>query len=158
MHDTARPFAVTSGSKTVVVTGTKFDVEFDLHRGTLEVAVVDGHVNVGEDETSGVTSLNANDVFAFPEKGPPTRLTLAANLVSAWQSRHLYFEGTTVGDVLFSVNRFALKRLQLANPSLADLPLSGMFIAGDIDAVLFSLSAIHGIEATDGGDVLILRK
>lgn len=157
-HDTARPFAVTSGSKTVVVTGTKFDVEFDLHRGTLEVAVVDGHVNVDGDETTGSTALEANDVFAFPPKGPPTRLTLAANLVSAWQSRRLYFEDTTIGDVLFSVNRFAPKRLQLADPKLADLPLSGMFVAGDIDAVLFSLNVIHGIEATDGGDILILHK
>lgn len=159
-HDTVRPFAVISGTRTIVVTGTKFDVEYDSHRRALQVAVIDGHVNVGDDSSKvdGVTALHANDVFEFSGQGPPTRLPLAANLVSAWQIRQLYFEGTTVGDVLFSVNRFALKRLQLTDPSLADLPLSGMFVAGDTDAVLFSLNALYGIEATDGGDVLILHK
>jgi transmembrane sensor len=158
-HNTKRPFVVVAGLRKVVVTGTKFDVEVNSPRSALQVAVVEGHVNVGDNHAKAddVTTLHANDVFLFPEKGPPARLALAANRVSAWQTRRLYFEGTTIGDVLFSVNRFTAKPLQLADPQLAELPLSGAFTAGDTDAVLFSLQSLYGIQATDNGDVLMLH-
>lgn len=153
------PFVVAAGPRSVVVTGTKFDVKLDSYRSGLQVAVVEGHVNVGdqEAEAKGVTALQANDVFRFSDNAPPQRLALAANLVSAWQTRRLYFEGTTVGDVLFSVNRFARKPLQLGDPQLAELPLSGSFSAGDTDAVLFSLQSLYGIQVKDNGDALILN-
>jgi len=155
----AKPFVVTAGARSVVVTGTKFDVKLDSYRSGLQVAVVEGHVNVGDGqpEAADVTALRANDVFLFPDNGPPERLTLAANLVSAWQSRRLHFEGTMIGDVLNSVNRFAIKPLQVGDPQLAELPLSGAFNAGDTDAVLFSLQSLYGIEATDTGSALILN-
>ena len=86
------------------------------------------------------------------------RVALAANLVSAWQKRKLYFESTTVGDVLLSVNRYTTKRLELADPKLADLPLSGSFKAGDTDAILFSLETLYGIHATDNGAAFMLSK
>ncbi len=156
-HDDT-PFVVVAGPRAVVVTGTKFDVKLDSYRSGLQVAVVEGHVNVGSDAANAIdpTALRANDVFRFLDNAPPERLTVAANLVSAWQMRRLHFEGTTVGDVLFSVNRFAAKPLRLENPELADLPLSGAFMAGDIDAVLFSLQSLYGIEATETGDALII--
>lgn len=157
VHPDSKPFVVVAGARRVVVTGTKFDVKLDDYRSGLQVAVVEGHVNVGNGaETNNVTPLKANDVFLFPDNGAPERLQVAANLISAWQTRRLHFEGTTVGDVLFSVNRFAPKPLRLANPQLAELPMSGSFPAGDTDAVLFSLQSLYGIEATDRGDVLIL--
>jgi len=154
-----KPFVVTAGARSVVVTGTKFDVKLDSYRSGLQVAVVEGHVNVGDGhpEAAEFTALRANDVFLFPDNGPPERMTLAANLVSAWQSRRLHFEGTMVGDVLNSVNRFAVKPLQVGDPELAELPLSGAFNAGDTDAVLFSLQSLYGIEATDNGSALILN-
>jgi len=157
-HDT-KPFVVTAGARSVVVTGTKFDVKLDSYRSGLQVAVVEGHVNVGDGqpEAADATALRANDVFLFPDNGPPERMTLAANLVSAWQSRRLHFESTMIGDVLNSVNRFAIKPLQVGDPQLAELPLSGAFNAGDTDAVLFSLQSLYGIEATDTGSALILN-
>ena len=122
------------------------------------IAVGGVDVGDGQPEAADVTALRANDVFLFPDNGPPERLTLAANLVSAWQSRRLHFEGTMIGDVLNAVNRFAIKPLQVGDPQLAELPLSGAFNAGDIDAVLFSLQSLYGIEATDNGSVLILNR
>lgn len=156
-HDDT-PFVVVAGLRSVVVTGTKFDVKLDSYRSGLQVAVVEGHVNVGDHETDAkdAAKLQANDVFRFLDNAPPERLAVAANLVSAWQTRRLYFEGTTVGDVLFSVNRFARKPLRLGDPQLAELPLSGSFSAGDTDAVLFSLHSLYRIEAKDSGDALIL--
>lgn len=154
-----KPFAVTAGGRTVIVTGTKFDVKLDSYRSGLQVAVVEGHVNVGDSQAQAerITALSADDVFLFPNSGPPERLAMAANLVSAWQTRRLHFEGTKVGDVLDSVNRFAAKPLQLSDPKLAELPLSGAFNAGDTDAILFSLKSLYGIEATDSGKTLILH-
>ncbi len=161
-HNIKQPFVVVAGARTIVVTGTQFDVTYDSHSSSTQVAVVAGHVKVGASangaDAADALALRADDVFLFPEKGPPARLALAANLVSAWQKRRLYFEGTTVGDVLISVNRFASKRLELADPKLAELPLSGAFMAGDTDAVLFSLHTLYGIQATESGDVFVLNK
>ncbi len=42
------PFVVTAGARTVIVTGTKFDVKLDSYRSGLQVAVVEGRVNVGD--------------------------------------------------------------------------------------------------------------
>lgn len=161
-HNTKRPFVVVAGSRTIVVTGTQFDVKYDSNKSATQVAVVAGHVNVGDSSHSAdaneFLALEANDVYNFPQGGPPMRLALAANLVSAWQKRKLYFEGTTVGDVLVSVNRYTPKRLELADPKLADLPLSGAFTAGDTDAILFSLETLYGIHAVDSGPVFMLSK
>ena len=155
-----KPFVVAAGSREVVVTGTKFDVNMDSYRTGIQVAVVEGHVNVGDQhpKAQAVTSLRADDVFLFPDNGPPERLAVAANLVATWQSRRLHFEGTKVGDVLLSVNRFAPKPLQLKDPRLAELPLSGTFNAADTDAVLFSLKSLYGIEAVDAGGTVLLQK
>ena len=161
-HNTKRPFVVVAGAQTIVVTGTQFDVKYDSHISATQVAVVAGHVNVRDSSHSAddneVLALEAKDVYAFPQGGPPMRLALAANLVSAWQKRRLYFEGTTIADVLVSVNRFAPKRLELADPQLASLPLSGAFTAGDTDAILFSLETLYGIRAVDNGSVFMLNK
>lgn len=161
-HNTKRPFVVVAGAQTIVVTGTQFDVRYDAQKSATQVAVVAGHVNVGDSnhsaDANAFLALEANDVFNFPQGGPPMRVALAANLVSAWQKRKLYFESTTVGDVLLSVNRYTTKRLELADPKLADLPLSGSFKAGDTDAILFSLETLYGIHATDNGAAFMLSK
>ena len=161
-HNAKRPFVVVAGARTIVVTGTQFDVEYDAHKSATQVAVVAGHVNVGDSSHSAdaneFLALEANDVFNFPQGGPPMRVAMAANLVSAWQHRKLYFEGTTIGDVLVSANRYTRKRLELTDPKLADLPLSGSFKAGDTDAILFSLETLYGIHAVDSGSVFMLSK
>jgi transmembrane sensor len=157
---TGRPFVVTAGGHSVTVTGTKFNVSFVPVGSSFEVAVAEGHVNVqgnkSSTDTSVEDSLSAGDVISLAEDRPTVRKKIATTAVASWRTGRLRFEHTSLRDVLTEVNRYSQKRLVLSDARLANLPLSGSFKAGDIDAVLFSLQQIYKINAKEAGDVWIL--
>jgi len=157
---TGRPFVVSAGGHSVTVTGTKFNVSFVPVGSSIEVAVAEGHVNVQGNKSTADTSvedsLSAGDVIFLAEDRPAMRKKIATTFVASWRSGRLRFEHTSLRDVLTEINRYSPKRLVLSDTRLANLPLSGSFKAGDIDAVLFSLQQIYDISAKDAGDVWIL--
>ncbi len=160
-HNTGWPFVVTAGGRTVVVTGTKFDIDYGATDKAVEVAVVEGHVQVASAAVPTTTALPTNaliagDVILFPEGKPGVPQKISADQVAAWRSRRLYFDQSSLSEVLTEVNRFTSKQLVLGDATLAGLKLSGYFRAGDIDAVIFSLTELYKIQVNDAGKTWVL--
>ncbi len=124
-HDASKPFVVAAGPRKIAVTGTKFNV--NSHEAAVSVAVVEGHVNVGvkADAHIPADALSAGDVILFPEGKPSVRQRLAPTQAAAWRSRQLFFDQSTLHEVLVEVNRYSQKRLVINDAGLTDLPLSG---------------------------------
>lgn len=153
------PFVVNAGSREVMVTGTKFNVDYNPTENALEVAVAEGSVNVTlsqGDNAGSVVRVQSGEVMFFPVSGPPIRRNLTPAQASAWRSQVLYFDEARLGDVLSEVNRYARKPLALRSDDITHLRLTGQFRTGDTRELLFVLKELFGIQAQDTNDRLEL--
>lgn len=159
-HIPGRPFIVVTGNKRVRVTGTQFNVDYYSANHSMEVAVVEGQINIISNkrtrEGNDVTPVGTNEVFLFPASGTAVRQPLSAEHASAWRMRKLYFDDATLTDVLAGVNRYLQKPLVASSPEIERLTLSGMFRAGDIKAVLLSLNDLYGLKGREVHDKWLL--
>lgn len=151
-RDADRPFVVKAGTHEVMVTGTKFNVDYNSTEDGLEVAVAEGAVNVTVPNSgagAAVERVKAGEVIFFPTAGPPVRRNLTPAQASAWRSRMLYFDETRLSDVVVEMNRYAAKPLSIVDDDISRLRLTGQFEVGDTRALLFVLHEIFGIEARE---------
>jgi transmembrane sensor len=161
--DDRRPFVITAGARKVTVTGTSFNVNYLAALDEMEVAVVEGAVNVAFPSLSGggdeTETMRAGDVILFPSTGRPLiRRNLTAQQVSAWRSRKLYFDAANLGQVLSEVNRYSTKPLISETRDIDRLMLSGQFQAGDVESLLISLQQLYGIEAREANGQWVLAR
>jgi transmembrane sensor len=161
-HDAKRPFYVTVGPRTVVVTGTQFNVKTAPDGSAVQIAVLEGNVEVNDDtgpQQTGPTqiALAAGDFVRFPGGQPAILGTIPANSIATWRTRRLHFDQATLSEVLMEVNLYSEKKLTLGDPRLGHVSISGYFKAGDTKSFLFSLQELYRISADDQGDELVLN-
>lgn len=160
-HDKDRPFVITAGQRSVTVTGTRFNVNNYAAQDELEVAVVDGRVNVSyraENGAAEILRMAAGDVILFPAAGGLVRRNLTPEQAAAWRSRKLYFDAAHLDQVIAEVNRYSAKPLVPENRDIEKLMITGQFPAGDVALVLTSLRQIYGIEARETATEWVLAR
>lgn len=160
-HNPGRPFVVVAGKKRVVVTGTQFNVDYFPQDSAMEVAVVEGLVNVmfpAANASNETMPIRQNEVVRFPANGSAVRCAISAAHASAWRDKKLYFDDTPLSEVLASVNRYSPKPLMVGDPETGKLTVTGMFRAGDLNAVLVSLNALYGLKGEELSDRWLLSQ
>ena len=137
-HDRERPFVVTAGGASVTVLGTVFDVQ--LGQARTRVTVHQGSVRVAQADNRRSVTLAPGQRGEVQEGqlGLPSRVNLADSL--AWREGMLIFEGETLGDVLADLARYDATPLQLQDPELARVPVSGVFRQGALPEFLQALA------------------
>lgn len=140
-----RPFFVVAGNVAVRAVGTAFNVR--LAGDEVEVLVTEGRVRV-ENQAAGAAAP-----AGAPELGVGQRLVLSAqtgaapvqpeNLapeavqqVLAWQGSWLRFVDTPLASVVDQFNRHNRLQIELADASLASMPVDGNFRAENVEAFL----------------------
>jgi transmembrane sensor len=160
-HNPDRPFIVVAGKKRVVVAGTKFNVDYFPKESDMEVAVVEGLVNVTfptPNAGNATMPIKQNEVVQFPANGSIVRRPMTAARASAWREGKLYFDDAQLSEVLTSLNRYSKKPLTISNPEMGKLTVTGMFRAGDLDAVLLSLNDLYGLKGQELADRWLLTQ
>ncbi len=160
-HNPDRPFIVVAGKKRVVVAGTKFNVDYFPKESDMEVAVVEGLVNVTfptPNAGSRTMPIKQDEVVQFPANGSTIRRPMSAAHASAWREGKLYFDNAQLSEVLASVNRYSKKPLTVSNPEMGKLTVTGMFRAGDLNAVLLSLNDLYGLKGQELADRWLLTQ
>jgi transmembrane sensor len=139
----SRPFRVFAGSTEVVARGTVFDVSFS--GGKTQVALIEGSVDVSyQSSASGrerrVRHLKAGQqiLVGGPERSASVASAPAAPAAAADM---LQFDGTRLADAVAAANRGSRTKIRLADPSIADLRVTGAFRSGDAGALAESLAA-----------------
>jgi transmembrane sensor len=123
------------------------------------VAVVEGLVNVTFPTSSAVNKtvpIKQNEVVLFPADGSTVRRPISASHASAWREGKLYFDGAQLSEVLASVNRHLQKPLVVSNPEIGKRTVTGVFQAGDLNAVLMSLNDLYGLKGRELADKWLL--
>ena len=136
--------------------GTAFDVRAD---GRFEVTLVEGKVRVETPLPAAERALVPSaPAVQTTEMVAGTQFTAAGDnrwsvaradteLETAWLSGWLKFENEPLGQVVAELARYSDTRIELADPQLASMPVSGRFRANDLPAFLMAVK-VYDIEPT----------
>jgi transmembrane sensor len=148
-----RRFRVTAGNIHVLALGTRFDT-YRKPDATI-VTVVEGSVAVlaGRPPAPAVTGIppgatrvNAG-YLAHVDTGEVPAQPMAADVQQtvAWLQRKIAFERRPLGEVADEFNRYVSIPIEIDDPALRALPISGVFDAYDVDSFLAFLQTLDGV-------------
>jgi transmembrane sensor len=152
MHDGKRRFRVSSGDAHVVAVGTKFDV---YRKSTsTAVTVIEGMVAVSEGEAPpagapGELPRDALQVAAgfqvVVDGGRLQAQPVDVQAVTAWMQRQIVFQNRPLGEVAEEFSRYSPTTIEIEDPGLRALPVSGLFDAYDIESFVTFLQTLDGV-------------
>lgn len=150
-HDTGRPFTVTAGGLAVRAVGTAFAVQ--VGAGSTDVLVTAGRVAVNPAGTSSIAQVTplafvdagqAIAVLNSPDGAPLTVQPIPADESAgrlSWRQRRVEFSTSPLGEVIAVVNRHNRVQFTIADPAVAQIPLSGIFRIDEPDELARLLEA-----------------
>ncbi len=157
-HDPRRPFTVTAGAMTVVAHGTIFDV--DMRPSGAGVTLIQGIVEVtarsAKSPEQRIRLTAGKQVTATADM---TRLSAPRTIpagTTAWTSGMLGFDAAPLDRVVAEANSYTATRLVLADPSLAQLRVTGAFPADKPADLAASLARMFGLRVETRADGAIL--
>jgi transmembrane sensor len=139
----ARRFRVQAGPAGIVAVGTQFDVY--RHSGAVRITVIEGTVAVfaGPLKTNSVR-LSADQQLDVSDRiGTPRHVDARAAV--AWLQRQIAFDDQPLGEVAAEFNRYGRIPLEVEDPALRALPISGAFDAFDTDSFAAFLARLDGV-------------
>lgn len=142
-HDVTRPFQVEAGNRTVVATGTSFNVE--VLGPKVLVTLIEGRVTVFRAQTSSpagrragpsteaaVPLLPGQRLVADAAAAASARVeTTDVDRATAWETGKLVFDDEPLASVAARVSRYTDRPVVVADRAAGDLRVSGVFSAGD---------------------------
>jgi transmembrane sensor len=152
-HDDHRRFRVAAGAAQVLAVGTQFDVY--RKAGATIVTVAEGSVAVlaGKPPAPAVAGLprDATRVEAgyqvHVDSGGVSAQPVPVDVQQAlaWLQQQIAFERRPLGEVADEFNRYGSIPIEIDDPALRALPISGVFEAHDIDSFLAFLRTLDGV-------------
>jgi len=148
--DPRRPFAVTAGAETLWALGTRFSVRL-RETGSVEVIVAEGRVgfdcrpaiksNTPATRPACATELTEGD-RAIIGSGQWVKEKLSTQELQdrlGWTRGFLELNGRPLSELIEELNRYISVRIEIADPRLADVRLSGRVKIGSTDAVVTAI-------------------
>jgi transmembrane sensor len=166
-HNTRRPFSVDAGDRTVIATGTSFNI--DLTQSTVVVTLIEGRVlvtprapvaslPVARKQEALAVPLEAGQTLttSIDEPMPPRIESVSLESVTAWESGRLIFNDEPLDAVVERVGRYSKQAILIADQRAAKLKISGVFNAGDVTTFVDTVSRYLPVHATSQPDGTIV--
>ncbi len=158
--DSDRPFIVSAGGHRVVAVGTAFSVRRDATG--VRVAVTDGRVRIEPDVPGSAASTTE-----FADAGSLAlirgdRIEVQQRPLSeveetlSWRSGYLVFHDVPLPQAVDEFNRYNVRKIQVADPRLGEIRLSGKFQATQYQAFIRLLEDGFAIHAENYEDRIVL--
>ena len=168
--DKQRPFIVEAQGQRFVAVGTAFDVW--VRDAGVQLTMVEGVVKVEPDaevqseKASAYRTpreailLTAGEQLSL-EAGVQRVLRADAERVTSWHTGQVIFDNTRLDEAIVELNRYSDRKIELGDPSLSDLRLSGAFVTGRTGVFVEAVTTYFPVEITEESDrrvVLAARK
>lgn len=124
-----RPFLTLAGDTRITVLGTRYSVhrqQQDVH-----VAVAEGAVSVRSGRSH--VQLGGGSQVRVSDGQLGAVAVVDGSTVSGWAKGRLVFDRTPLAEVLDALRRHKGIRIQLTDPTLAALPVSGSYYSNQLD-------------------------
>jgi transmembrane sensor len=156
------PFVVEAGDRRVTAHGTAFDIRLEDHN-QLQVTLIEGRVSVDPLRPNGSTpamsdheDLLPGDQLVIAPRGAPEKHKADLTKATSWREGQIILDDDTLENAIAEVNRYSARKIILADPKLASLRLSGVFIAGHSDTFVETVTENFPIKATASRDGRVL--
>ncbi len=165
-HDSRRPFVVSANNTRTVALGTQFEVE--RHEAQTTITLIEGSVAV-----SGRSDVPGADTAAWTEQltpGKQLRVGDAATervsydvdtgSVISWSRGWLVFQGTRLDEAIAEINRYAEKKITLAEGSLGEMTIAGSFLAGESESIANAIAEMLPLRVVDAGsrEIILFKR
>ena len=155
------------GDKLVVAVGTSFSVE--LIDGEVRVVLYEGQVEV-RDRSDTAASAGAAprrvlmrpgselvDAVGSAKPAQIIRPDLTQSL--SWEQGLINFDGESLASAVERMNRYSTKQIRIADGAISSIPIDGMFKAGDVEAFVEGVTALHPVRQRNiDGDIVLDHK
>jgi transmembrane sensor len=149
----ARRFRVDAAGASVVATGTEFNV--DRSGQSVTVTMIDGQVAVVPTGVALTSPGEALQGAVNLSKGQQMRLQSGAIVAIdtpadvsasvAWLKQQIVFDRRPLSEVAEAFNRYSSVRIEVADPELRNLQISGVFNSYDTDSFLTFIETLDGL-------------
>jgi transmembrane sensor len=159
-HDETRPFTVEASGRAVRVLGTQFDVR--NRSGDVTVTVARGRVQVrpvASSKTGQAFVLRPGQRLAIGRTGVAELSAVDPQEALGWRSGRLVYRGEPLAEVVADLNREFVEQIEVTDPALARMPVTGVIVLDDQASVATRLSLMLPIRSVPSErGLLLLRK
>ena len=154
------PFVVEAGDQQITATGTAFDVQVKPN-GTMSVLLVEGRVNVspvaqsfvgGLIQSMKTKKLTPGQKLSTDGEGNQFVANFAAEEADFGESEKIIFNDSTIGDAIAQINRHSGIHIDISDPHIAALRVSGVYYAERPKDFLTALTAFYPLAVRAEGD------
>jgi transmembrane sensor len=153
----ARPFVVEAGDQRVTALGTAFDVRLgDTDSGdSVQVTLAEGKVSVEPIRSSlarlvrppvVAEVLVSGEALIVSEDAPALKRKADLIKVSSWRKGQVVFDNDTLEAAVAEINRYSATRIELADATLGQLRVSGVFTAGHSESFVETVTGHYPIQ------------
>ena len=157
-RDTARPFVVDAGIALVEVLGTSFNVNAYKDNPVVEITVESGMVGLSAKQDSKdliVMKAGSGGTYNKAERELKLIPSTDPNSIS-WRTRELFFEGSTLREVVDLVNNVYGVQIVITNRELASCPITVTFRNQTLEAILNVLELTLDLQISREGEEIRL--
>lgn len=141
-HGDKRAFRVDVAGATLVATGTRFDVRDDGIASS--VTLLSGGVRIEETGTRRSRPLASGETAIIAAgRVRDVRRTRPGDI--GWASGNLVFDHTPLAQAVAEINRYGLRPIIIASPSLAHREISGVFDPKDSEGFVVAVCAMFNL-------------
>lgn len=148
-HDGARPLTVDTAQGSVRAVGTQFEVY--RRADAMDVTLFEGKVQLraaaSDDTATALATLVPGQRAHLAFGQSPQLQSFQGAAAPAWIDGRLVFEDLPLRAAVEEFNRYGGSPLRVADPSLGELRVSGVFRSNDSAGFIEALSALHKISA-----------
>jgi transmembrane sensor len=141
----ARPFVVQAQDRRFFAVGTAFDVR--IEREQVKVTMLEGTIRA-ESIAPGSpirTTVSAGEQLVTGAHAEDQVRRVDPERETSWRHGQVIFENTPLGEAIDELNRYSSTHIELADPRLADLRLSGTFATGGTSTFVEAVSVYFPI-------------
>lgn len=155
--DPRRPFEVAAAGGTIRDIGTRFDVGIERER--TRVVVAEGAVEIAVLARSDAAPrrVNAGESAEFDSSGVSLARPADATASLAWTRGQLVFDAASLAEVATALNRYRETPIELTDPAVANIRISGVFLIDDEDSTLRAIGKVAPVEFEFGEGRIRLR-
>jgi len=144
--DKSRPFVVQTKDQRFTAVGTAFDVRIETNQ--VKVTMLEGTVraeSLAPGSPSRTTITAGEQLIARAHTADHVR-RVDPERETIWRHGQVIFDNTPLGEAIIELNRYSTTHIELADPKLADLRLSGTFATGGTGAFVEAVTAYFPIQ------------
>ena len=151
-QDTTRPIEVNTGTATIRVVGTSFNVRNT--EGVLRVEVLEGIVQVATGELDLPRELHATEGLEYSGL-EERRFSVSTVDTSPWRDGKVVYRDAPLGELLTDLDRYLPGNVSLAEDSLADIRVTAVLELDDRSAMLDALASSLDLKWSEVSEGLV---